>query len=119
MYVPNATSEYKAFVDAVNDALSGVTNSESFVLLGDFNAHVGTDNETWKGVIGRHGIATANQNDQYLLQLCSSNRLSITNTFFQQKDVHKYTWYKPSMGQKSLIDFCIVSTDLFSNLLNV
>ena len=41
------------------------------------------------------------------------------NTFFQHKDVHKYTWYRPSMGQKSLIDFCIVSTDLFSNVLDV
>ena len=32
------------------------------------NAHVGTDNETWMSVIGRHGIAGANQNGQYLLQ---------------------------------------------------
>ena len=68
---------------------------------------------------GRHGIAGANQNGQYLLQLCSSNRLSLMNTFFQHKDVHIYTWYRPSMEQKSLIDFCIVSTDLFSNVLDV
>ena len=50
VYAPNATSEYEAFVDEVNDAVSRVENSESIVLLGDFNAHVGTDNETWKGV---------------------------------------------------------------------
>ena len=40
-------------------------------------------------------------------------------TFFQHKDVHKYTWYRPSMEQKSLLYFCIVSTDLFSNVLDV
>ena len=26
------------------------------------------------------------------------------NTFFRHRDVHKYTWYRPSMAQKSLID---------------
>ena len=119
VYAPNATSEYEAFVDEVNDALSRVAKSESIVLLGDFNAHVGTDNETWKGVIGRHGVAGANENGRYLLQLCSSNGLSIMNTFFQHRDVHKYTWNRPSMGQKSLIDFCIVSADLFSSVLDV
>ena len=56
VYASNVTSEYEAFADEVNDALLRVANSESIVLLGDFNAHVGTDNETWKGVIGRHGI---------------------------------------------------------------
>ena len=56
VYASNATSEYEAFVDKINDALSRVTNSESIILLGDFNAHVGTDNETW-----------ANENGQYLL----------------------------------------------------
>ena len=32
--------------------------------------------------------------------------------------VHKYTWYRPSMDQKPLIDFCIVSSDLFSDVLD-
>ena len=41
------------------------------------------------------------------------------NTFFQHREVHKYTWYRPSMDQKSLIDFCIVSSDLFSDELDV
>ena len=41
------------------------------------------------------------------------------NTFFQHREVHKYTWHRPSMDQKSLIDFCIVSSDLFSDVLDV
>ena len=41
------------------------------------------------------------------------------NTFFQHREVHKYTWNRPSMDQKSLIDFCIVSSDLFSDVLDV
>ena len=57
VYAPNFTNEYETFWDEVNDALHRVSPTESTVLFGDFNGHVGTDNETWKGVIGRHGVA--------------------------------------------------------------
>ena len=43
VYAPNATSEYQAFVDDINDALLRVSPTESTVLMGNFNAHVGTD----------------------------------------------------------------------------
>ena len=41
------------------------------------------------------------------------------NTFFQHRDVHKYTWYRLSTEQKSLIDFCIESAKLFLDVLDV
>ena len=59
-----------------------------------------------------------NENGRYLLQLCCSNGLRIMNTFFQHREVHKYTWYRSSMDQKPLIDFCIVLSDLFSDVLD-
>ena len=62
VYAPNATSEYRAFVDEVNDAFLRVSATESTVLMGDFNAHVGTDTDTWKGVIGKHGVTGLNEN---------------------------------------------------------
>ena len=95
------------------------TESAKKVLMEDFNAHVGTDTDTWKGVIGKHGVTGLNENGRFLLQLCCSNGLRIMNTFFQHREVHKYTWYRPSMDQKSLIDFCIVSSDLLSDVLDV
>jgi len=41
----HAASEYHAFVDEVNDALLRVSPSKS-ILMGHFNAHIGTDTET-------------------------------------------------------------------------
>ena len=119
VYAPKGVNEYQTFVDDVNDALQRVGSTESTILLGYFNAHIGTDSETWKGVIGRHGDPQFNKNGWYLLQLCCSNELCIMNAFFRHRDVHKYTWYRPSMVQKSLIDFCIVSSDLFLEVLDV
>jgi len=46
VYAPNAAREYQTFVDEVNDALLRVSSSESTDLIGDFNAHIGTDTET-------------------------------------------------------------------------
>ena len=70
-------------------------------------------------MIGKRGVTGLNENERYLWQLCCSNGLRFMNTFFQHRDVHKYTWYRPSMNQKSLIDFCIVLFDLFSDVLDV
>ena len=119
VYAPNASSEYQTFVDEVNDALLRVSATESTVLMGNFNAYVGTDTYTLKGVIGKHRVTGLNENERYLLQLCCSNGLRIMNTFFQHREVHKYKWYRPSMDQKSLVDFCIVSSNLFSGVLDV
>ena len=43
VYAPNSTSEYQAFVDEVNDTVLRASPTEFTVLMGDFNAHVGTD----------------------------------------------------------------------------
>ena len=42
--------------------------------------------------------------------VCCSNGLHIIITFFQHRNVHKYIWYWPSMDQKSVINFCNVSS---------
>ena len=52
------------------------------------------------------------------MHLCFSDGLRIVDSFFQHGEVHKYIWYRPSMDQKSLVDFCIVSSDLFSDVLD-
>ena len=115
VYAPNIESQYEAFLEEVEVALGKAISSKFFVLLGDFNAHVGIDNAICKGVIGQHGDPDIYKNERCfcLLQFCVTNGLHIMNTFFQPKRIHKYTWYRDSLGQRSLIDFWIVSADLF------
>ena len=55
VYPPNAEAQYQPFLDEVGVALQKVTSAESIVLLGDFNAHLSTDDKRWKDVIGRQG----------------------------------------------------------------
>ena len=53
VYAPNAVSEYQGFVDNVNNALQRVRSREYTIILRNFNARIGTDGETWKGVLVR------------------------------------------------------------------
>ena len=82
VYAPNIESQCEAFLEEVEVALGKATSSESLVLLGDFNAHVGINNATWKGVIGQHGDPDIHKNGRCLLQFCATNGLCIINTFF-------------------------------------
>ena len=46
VYAPNTETQYRPFLDEGGVALQKVTSAESIVLLGNFNAHMGTDNKT-------------------------------------------------------------------------
>ena len=119
IYAPNDGQEYTTFLDDVAEALETVPPTDSVMLIGDFNAHVGDDDQTWRGVIGRNGSPDFNHNGRLLLDFCACNGLSIMNTYFQHRDAHKYTWYRETSGQRSLIDFAVVSADLRSQVMNV
>ena len=119
VHVPNAKTQYQLFLDEVGAGLQKVTFAKSIVLLGDFNAHVSTDDKTWKAIIGRQGDSDIYKNEKCLLQFCATNGLCIINYFFLHKRTHKSIWYRDSMGQPSIIYFYIVSENLFSSVVDV
>ena len=89
MYAPNIESQYEVFLEEVKVVLVKATSSESLVLLGGFNTHVGINDATWKGVIGQHGDPDINKNERCLLQFCATNGLCNVHSkhiFFSTKE---------------------------------
>ena len=84
-----------SFYGELSVAIDSVPASHKLLVLGDFNARVGTDHISWENVISSHGVGNENSNGTRLLSLCAQNELCITNTFFQQANRHKTTWMHP------------------------
>ena len=85
-YAPTMTNpeEVKGqFYEQLDALIAAVPKSEKLIILGDFNARVGTDHHTWSGVIGQQGTGKFNSNDLLLLQTCTAHELVITNTLFR------------------------------------
>ncbi|KAK3561363.1 hypothetical protein QTP86_030661, partial [Hemibagrus guttatus] len=117
-YGPNGSVEYPTFLETLRGVLEGALTGDSILLLGDFNAHVGNDSDTWRGVIGRNGPPDLNSSGVLLLEFCASHSLSITNTMFKYKGAHQYMWYQDTLGQRSVIDLVVVSSDLRPHVLD-
>jgi len=110
-YAPTLASddrEKDAFYGALALALSQVPNEDKLVLLGDFNARVGTSAAAWDGAIGVHGVGKMNENGFRLLSICSEFELVVTNTIFKMKNKYKTTWQHPRSGHWHLLDYVIV-----------
>ena len=59
-----AAAPSDTFYDQLQPVVSGVPPRDMLLVLGDFNARVGSDFQSWRSVIGPHGMGGCNGNEQ-------------------------------------------------------
>jgi exonuclease III len=84
VYAPTMTytdEEKEAHYQQLSTLVDDVPDSDKLIILGDFNARVGTDDHTYSSVLGKFGKGQKNSNGQLLLNFCAQQDLCLTNTF--------------------------------------
>ena len=96
------------FYDDLDFVISAAPRTDKLILLWDFNARVGTDNQFWEGVIGSEGVGKCNSNRLLLLRKCAEHELLITSTIFRLPICRKTSWMHPRSKHWHLIYYVLV-----------
>ena len=89
----------------LKDTIERIPRRKEAFLLGDMKARV--RNEKIKNVIDAYNEKEKNENGERLIDLCEKIKFKINNTFFQHKNICKYTWRQETRNLKSNIDYVI------------
>ena len=109
-YAPTMTNpdhiKYQ-FYEELNSLVKAVPKTEKLIILGDFNARVGVDHQSWENVLGKNGIGRCNSNGLLLLQLCAEHELLVTNSV-PSPCRNRTSCMHPRSKHWHLIDYVIV-----------
>ena len=111
-YAPTEEAEKEEkdnFYDSLQLILEDIPKHDVLVVLGDFNARVGSDNTNRERFMGKHGTGTMTDNGSRLCDICGENYLVIGGTLFQHKTIYQLTWRSPDGRNESQIYHILVN----------
>ena len=100
---------------------AAIPHDEPFILLGDFNARVGSrvsEYNLWSSVRGPHGYGVSNDAGEELLTFLAAHEATVVNTWFEKKSIYKQTWQHPKSKHWYYIDYAIMHQKDWSRCLN-
>ncbi|VDO64050.1 unnamed protein product [Schistosoma margrebowiei] len=99
------------FYNRLQSIIEKCPTKDLTILMGDFNAKVGTDNTGYEDIMGRHALGERNKNGERFANLCAFNKLVIGGTIFPYKRIHKTIWTSLDHTTQNQIDhICINKT---------
>ncbi|XP_033105177.1 uncharacterized protein LOC117107580 [Anneissia japonica] len=91
----DSTVSKEEFNEIISETILNIPAGDNLALIGDFNARIGSDFNSWRNVIGPHGIGRMNENGQRLRELCADHSLCVASTYFKGRICSKTTWMHP------------------------
>ncbi|VDP26766.1 unnamed protein product [Schistosoma margrebowiei] len=76
------------FYDRLQSIVEKCPTKDLTILMGDFNAKVGTDNTGYEDIMRRYGLGERNENGERFANLCAFNKLVIGSTIFSHKRIY-------------------------------
>ena len=102
--------ERESFWFDLGELVGSFESDEIVCVLGDLNARVG--NVKVQGVIGDYGVPGMNESGEWMVDWCMQHEMTVCNTLFKKRDVHKYTWVRKVRGEiaeSALMDYMCIS----------
>ena len=96
------------FYQTLEAALLLTKPNDMLICLGDFNAVSGTARDH-PNVVGPHGSGVPNDNTSRFISFCSGASLRIAGSWYDRKDIHRYTWFSNDGVTKKEIDHILVN----------
>ena len=113
VYAPTNQAECQdkdLFYQQLAFAVERCKASETPLLLGDFNARVGSERIGYENVIGPHSKGERTENGARLLDFARSHALRVAGTWFERSDNHRWTWYSNTGKFAAEIDHILVKS---------
>lgn len=103
----------QSFISDLQEVVDDVPSTDVLMLLGDFNARVGSGEpeDLWWDVRGKFGLRECNDAGRELLQFCMINHCTILNTVFQKQKRFLGTWTHPASKIAHMIDYVIMRSN--------
>uniref|UniRef100_A0AAV2J1Z3 Reverse transcriptase domain-containing protein n=1 Tax=Knipowitschia caucasica TaxID=637954 RepID=A0AAV2J1Z3_KNICA len=110
-YAPTNDSEEEEkdnFYNRLSTIIQDRPRRNIIILMGDFNAKIGSDNPGYEETMGKQGLGEMNENGERFADLCAASNLVIGGSVFHHRKIHKVTWVSPDMSTENQIDhICI------------
>ena len=112
IYAPDSArseEECDQFYFQLQSVTDQIPKNDILIVLGDFNARVGSCHTGRKDVMGPHKHGRLNARGEQLIDFCRENELYITNTAFKHRHRRKVTWRSPDGVTENMIDYVRIS----------
>ena len=101
------------FYEQLQATLEQRTKRDILIVMGDFNAQIGSDNVGREHVMGREGLGQINE---LFADFCSFNNIVIGGSLFRHKRIHKATWISPDHHTENQIDHITICKEFRRSL---
>ena len=111
VYAPTEASDLTvkdAFYATLDSVVDQCHRKDTLLVLGDFNASIGTDGDGCEACVGLCGSGTVNQNSTKFLDFARSHGLMVAASWVLHPQAHHWTWYSNAGGVAKEIDLVLV-----------
>ncbi|XP_059221695.1 craniofacial development protein 2-like [Stomoxys calcitrans] len=106
---PNDDETKDQFYSQLDSVTRSLPKGEIRLVIGDFNAKVGNNNNNLQSIMGMQGLGrTMNDNGDRLVDFCARNRLFILLEAQNSPTYTKYTWESPDRNTLNQIDNVLI-----------